>query len=491
MRDKYIQLIKDYIIHKPEYKQALDKLKRDTMLVGATEDEFEEAIKQLEITPEEIAVSNSNQNNIPANKPKRVLNMKKTIAFSSLLLITLISGILIFNNYEQNQKTVAVSNPIQNNPIKKTLEPLKEITALPVVYANSTPIDSKAVFSIPSDNVKLTFSGKPKKEVLGFFPYWMTDQIDKIDFSSLTSISIFGLETNGKGEIVTSGEGGKTDPGWAMWHDEIMDKLIKKARLNNLKIYLTIKSFNNANIENLSNSDDAQKAFVANISYLVSSKNIDGVNIDFESSPTINDKVREGFTRLIKNLRVELKRQNPNSILTIDTYLSSGSEQGLFNLPALSAYTDAFIIMGYDMHTALGEPGPVAAMGGATNVIGYVQNYLEKIPEDKIILAVPYYGYDWSVNKDQAETKILPYAQIAEASKKTKLIWDENSQTPSYSYIENGTERIVHFDNVRSLGIKYDFINNKNLKGVGIWALGYDGLNSDLQKLLIDKFITE
>jgi spore germination protein YaaH len=273
-----------------------------------------------------------------------------------------------------------------------------------------------------------------------------------------------------------------------MWQNPNLPALINKARSRNLKIFLTIKNFNNDNIEKLAISDEAQQQFVANVSYLVNSRNLDGVNIDFEPTKGMDQKTRDGFTRLIKNLGIELRKQNPSTQITIDTYLVSGSEQGLFDLQKLASEIDAFVIMGYDMHTLRGDPGPLAAMGGNANVIGYVQNYLEKIPPSKIILAVPYYGYDWPQTKDQAEGKAVPYAVIAENLKNSKLSWDENSQTPFYAYSENGVGRVVHFDNIRSLGIKYDFINNKDLKGVGIWALGYDGNNTDLQKLLNDKF---
>jgi spore germination protein YaaH len=132
-------------------------------------------------------------------------------------------------------------------------------------------------------------------------------------------------------------------------------------------------------------------------------------------------------------------------------------------------------------------------MGGDTNIIGLVQGYLEKVPPEKLILAVPYYGYDWPLTLNSSSSSspsaaIISYAELAQASKEHKLIWDETSQTPSYKYTDKGTQREVHFENVRSLGIKYDFVTAKNLKGVGIWALGYDGLNSDLQRLIVDKF---
>ncbi len=482
MRQKYVELVKNFISKKPEYKETLDEIKQDTQIVGATEEEFEQAIKEIESTPQEI------KNEVGGSKVVKVIKSRPRafkIAVAVLLMFFLIPSFVIVYNDNFSKQEAITSVPREESIVKN----IKKETVR-VVYANSTPIDVSKVFSVNPDRVVLAVTGKPKKEVLGFFPYWMMENWDKVNFGALTSVALFGLEVNGNGEIVTRSDDGKIDPGWDMWQNPNLPSLIRRTRNNNLKVYLTFKSFSNENIEALSNSDDSQQRFVANASYLVSSRNLDGVNIDFEATRGFDQKTRDGFTRLIKNLATELKKQNPNAQVSIDTYLVSGAEQsGLFDLPKLAANTDAFVIMGYDMHTLKGDPGPVAAMGGNANIIGYVQNYLEKIPASKIILAVPYYGYDWPANKDSAESKAIPYAILAENLKKNSLLWDENSQTPYYNYSDGEVSRIVHFDNVRSLGIKYDYINNKNLKGVGIWALGYDGNNTDLQKLLIDKFI--
>lgn len=478
MRQKYVDLVKDFITKKPEYKATLDDIRNDTLSVGGTQEEFEEAVKEVE------------RGNIGPAK-KNPFKSKKVIRMGAVVILVLFlipSFVFVYSNQDDNQKITKATNStvVQDKTI---VEKVKDDT-VKVVYANSVPIDTSKVFSVNPNKVVLAYPGKPKKEVLGFFPYWMMENWEKVNLGALTSVSLFGLEVNANGEIVTRSDDGVIDPGWDMWNNPNLPLLIRKAKSNNLKVYLTVKSFSNDNIENLSKSDDAQQRMIATVSYLVSSRNLDGVNIDFEPTRAMDQATRDGFTRLIKNLNVELKKQNPKSELTIDTYLSSGSEQGLFDLPKLVQDLDAVVIMGYDMHTPKGDPGPLAAMGGGANVIGYVQNYLEKIPPSKIILAVPYYGYDWPANDSEEDGKGVPYAQIAEAVKTSKFSWDENSQTPYYSYIENGKSRIVHYDNVRSLGIKYDYVISKELKGVGIWALGYDGNNTDLQKLLIDKFIT-
>lgn len=514
MRDKYIELIKEYIRIKPDYKETLNELKNEVVSIGATEEEFEEAIRQINepasnlpnnqldnssndfisentVQPDIEDIENKERfyrvKNLFKSIPNNLSNKKKYIAAVAVILIILSVG----NQTINNQKARNVSG--YKMPQVKIAAPKTE--AIPVVYASTQAVDPEKIFSIKSNKIQLTVTGKPKKEVLGFFPYWMLPKYDKISFAALTSISLFGLETDANGNIITKNDNSDIVGGWNMWNDPNLDKLIQKAKLNDVKVFLTIKSFDSLNIEKISTSDTSQKTLIANTLYLVNSKNLDGVNIDFEYLGVPPDEIRNGFTRFITNLNAELKRQIPNAKLTIDTYLSSGSEKGLFNIGVLSQNLDAFVIMGYDMHTPLGKPGPLSAMGGDTNIVGYVQNYLEKTDASKLILAVPYFGYDWPTDAsslNSGDVKILPFAEISDGSNGLKLSWDENSQTPYYTYKDNvGVSRIVHFDNVRSLGIKYDFINRKNLKGVGIWALGYDGESQDLEKLLIDKFIKQ
>jgi spore germination protein YaaH len=493
MRDQYIELIKGYIKEKPEYESALDELKACVLAIGATEEEFDEAIRQVtnvQKSPESIPVENQND----PEKPEKLAGFMKYLKIKKRYVIALISAIVIatvliqLNALNTGYKITVVQNPPSIN------RPVPAIQAIPVVYANSNPVDAEKIFSIKSPKIApLAITGKPKKEILGFFPYWMLSEENKINLDTLTSVSLFGLEVDGNGNIAPSNDN-QTEDG-SIWKNPKVDVFIKRAKSQDLKIYLTLKSFNNSNIEKIAQSDVAQKNLIANALYLVNSKGLDGINIDFEYLGNVSNVIRDGFTRLIYNLNSELKRQIPDGVLTVDTYLVSGSEKQLFNLPILAKSVDAFVIMGYDMHTPHGSPGPVSAMGGDTNIIGYVQNYLEQVDSSKLILAVPYYGYDWpkDIASPSAEmVYTLPYAEIAQQNKDSQILWNDTSQTPYFTYKDADEQnRIVYFDNVRSLGIKYDFINRKKLKGVGIWTLGYDGQNQDLEKLLIDKFINQ
>ena len=67
-------------------------------------------------------------------------------------------------------------------------------------------------------------------------------------------------------------------------------------------------------------------------------------------------------------------------------------------------------------------------------------------------------------------------------------MWDVVSQTPWIRWNDNGWNQ-VWYDDSLSLDLKYDFAIQKNLKGIGIWALGYDGNRSELWNLIEKKFV--
>jgi hypothetical protein len=66
-------------------------------------------------------------------------------------------------------------------------------------------------------------------------------------------------------------------------------------------------------------------------------------------------------------------------------------------------------------------------------------------------------------------------------------IWDSYSLTPWYKYQSPDWYQGWYDDSV-SLGIKYDYVNSQNLKGIGIWALSYDGSNTELWNTISSKF---
>ncbi|CAN5197509.1 hypothetical protein BH11PAT1_BH11PAT1_2780 [soil metagenome] len=511
MRQEYITLVKKYIGRKPDYKSKLKDIKNSLVSLGASTAEIDEGIRQFEIDQQRSLLPGVSPQVKPANQlPQvyqqsalqkspsawdKITHMHVATSAVGLGIVFLLIGIYfltaINTNSTPNGKTLSTLAHDFTNQGSKLPGGIA-----PPVYANSQSVDAKQVFKYtPSSPISLAVSGDPKKEVFGFMPYWMLDAEDKISLNALTTIALFALDVDGKGNIVTTSSEGKPNPGWAMWNDPKLNDFINRVKKKRLNIQLTIKAFNNDDIEKLVTSDEAQKTFVANAIYLVNAKSLSGINLDFEYVGNPDTRITEGFTRLVTNLSTELQRQIPHSTLTIDTYINSAQIPRLFDVEVLANYVDAFIVMGYDIHTPLGSPGPISPMEGEMGILWFMESYLEKVQPEKLILAVPYYAYDWAVpnvglSGVSTATTILPYAEIAELSLKQNILWDDSSQTPYYKYKNeaDATVHEVHYENARSLGIKYDYVNRKNLRGIGIWALGYDGLNADFRSLILEKF---
>ncbi len=444
----------------------------------------------------------------PATSPKAPEDSNKKIKFLEKLIevevgflilgVVIIAGLISLAVYVVNTKINTLDKSPQleaQSGQNKNVVGIAGQNNLPQVYITEQSLSIDKAFNATPNQIKLTVNGQFKKEVFGYMPYWAVSKADDINIKVLTSVSYFGLDVNSKGEIVKSGDA------WNTWqNDPNLVAFIRKLKKNRVKAMLTFKSFSNQDIEGLLNSPDSNRQFINNVLYQVSSKSLDGVNLDFEYSGTPSEQTRDKFSILVSNLNQALKQQYPKSILTISTYVTSGTKKDLFDIDLLSQNSDGLVIMGYDFSTPNSSlAGAVSPLGGSSqNLTSFIDAYLETVPPEKIILAVPYYGYDWqtkdrsensAVEGDRSTVGVLPYAVIMDATRNTTINWDEDSQTPWYSYVDNsGQNHVVHFENTRSLGIKYDLVNKKKLQGVGIWALGFDGRNTDLAQLLADKF---
>lgn len=437
--------------------------------------------------------------------------IKTELLFNVLLVLLLavtvyVSLVLRIDILKFFNKKVAPIVGQSNNVVGSLNSSFRVMAAEPAflspVYINRQGVDLEKTFQDSSSSARLTAYNRLKNEVMGFLPYWVIPKLDQIDISTVTSISYFGLEVNGKGDVIQYDDSGKPIEAWTyLQKDKRLANFINKAKQSKLKIYLTLKCFNQDNIVSLVTSEKTRENFIKNAIFLMNSKALSGLNIDFEYIGTPDEKVKNGFSALIIDLYKAMKKQYPNSVLTIDTFVDAASANRIHDIPVLAQNSDGLVIMGYDFHTPNSSTaGPVAPFEGSSlSIKGLMASYLDKAPAEKLILAVPYYGYDWPVKQGSSafevtgvkqEVNILPYGEIASATKNTNISWDETAQVPWYSYQDSITKqsRVVYFENVRSLGIKYDFVTQKKLQGIAIWALGFDGKRGELNQIIADKF---
>src|SRR4030043_1911004 len=98
MRNDYIRLIKEYIKLKPEYRSTLEEIKANVISVGVTEEEFEEAIKEVTGLPDSshlLATQDPQtlqEQKSPEGKYRRLAKVSIFVASFVLIVVVLLSS---------------------------------------------------------------------------------------------------------------------------------------------------------------------------------------------------------------------------------------------------------------------------------------------------------------------------------------------------------------------------------------------------------------
>ena len=360
-----------------------------------------------------------------------------------------------------------------------------------------------------------------RREVFGFLPYWELGSA--LDYSTLSTIAYFGVDLN------TDGTLNKTSNGWNGWVSSTMTSVINAAHAQGTRVVLTIQSFaydsggaaaQTAVLSSPTASLTAAQQIVAE----VIRRGADGVDLDFEP---IAPGQSANYVAFVRSLRAQLDAVHPGYELT---FCATGrpTTYDLANLLAPGA-ADAVFIMGYNLRG--GSPAVTGSIDPLTStLINYdltdvVNAFLAQAPASKIILGLPFYGEAWSTGT--ATTGNVPpanpttYGQPAEVYYSTAAtlaaknpgtttcqagwpqpcvlgkFYDPVEQTAWTAYYGNygGTQnswRELYFDDSQALGVKLTAIDGWNLRGAGIWALGYDNNNGDgdLTNTIAAKFET-
>ncbi len=347
---------------------------------------------------------------------------------------------------------------------------------------------------------------KNSKEVFGFAPYWNINKLANIDFKILTTLAYFGVEVDGNGNLV------KDDPGYQTFRSSEATSLFKKAHAGGTRVVLTLTQMRNNPILALMDSDEAQSNLIEESVNLVKQRGIDGINVDLEFAGDPGDYYRARFSQFVGNLTNRMHREVPGSHVTISVYASAVKDPKIYDIAALGRVSDGIFMMAYDFAVASSDNAiPTAPLNGHENgaywydIATAVDDFLKFMPSEKLILGVPYYGYNYLVYEPTVKAETRPsYSWRGRPASQTYTVvqdkfnssseavrgWDDNGKVGYIAYYvpETDTWRMIFMEDTRSLGIKYDFAKEKSLGGVGIWALGNDEGKRELWNLLKEKF---
>jgi hypothetical protein len=308
-------------------------------------------------------------------------------------------------------------------------------------------------------------------EMFGYAPYWTLPSSGGFDVANLTTLAYFSLGVNGDGSLQQSGGG------WNGYQSQDLADLVTRAHAANARVVLTVTCFDQTALNQLTSSPTAAATLSAALISAVSAKNLDGVNFDFEGQGSAD---RQGLTTLITQVSSALHGANPHWQVTMATYASAaGDPGGFYDIPALAPAVDGFFVGAYDMNNKT-APSPTAPLvGGNFSDTQALQEFTKVVPASKIILGVPYYGYDWPTASGASGAPAtgpespLSYAVITASGH--PVYWDPTTQTAWTSYQVGNQWHQTFFDDPQSLALKAQLANSFHIAGLGIWALGMDG----------------
>ena len=354
---------------------------------------------------------------------------------------------------------------------------------------------------------------KTGKEVFGFAPYWTINKLQNVDFNVLTTFAYFGIPVKSDGELDNK------DYGYEVFKSDKATALFKKAHDHGTRVVVTLTSMDNSTINALMDDSVAQRKTIDETVALVKQRGIDGVNIDFEYVGDPGQEYRNKFTKFVTDMTTKMHKEVPDSRVTVSVYASAVIDPKIYDLGKLADNSDGIFMMAYDFATLSADNAiPTSPLYGAKDgkywydVATAVEDFLTVMPANKLILGVPWYGYDYLVYEPSVKAATRPYwtwrgdpaaatysavqkdiTPTKDGAKGYQAGWDDTGKVgwKAYYVAETDTWRMVFFDDVRSLSFKYDFAKDKKLAGVGIWALGFDDGHTELWDLLNSKFGTK
>ncbi len=219
------------------------------------------------------------------------------------------------------------------------------------------------------------------------------------------------------------------------------------------------------------------KSIIDTIDRQIFENGYDGYQVDFEDLTAASEPLLTNFMKALYE-RLHPKGKLVTMALVSRTVTSTSQFSAAYNYSALAPYLDMATIMTYDFHYSGGEDGPVAPVDWQQRVMDYA---VPRLGANKILLGMPFYGYDWNLTKRQTDKSVRAvsrgYDEVMQLQKTYNgtFGYDQLAQTPYLDYTNNGEKHKVWFENVASLNAKFDLMKRQQVKGMAAWRLGFEG----------------
>lgn len=191
---------------------------------------------------------------------------------------------------------------------------------------------------------------------------------------------------------------------------------------------------------------------------------LDGIDLDYEAMRTAD---RESFSLFVELLASKLHGAGKILSVTVHAKTSDAATwdgPGAQDFDRIGAAADRVKVMAYDKHWSGSAPGAIAPLDWLGSVAAYATS---RIAAGKVIIALPWYGYDWGSGGGKGVT--WNEATALAASTGAQIARDANGEA-TFRYGEN----VVYFQDRESYERKLQYLiaSFPSLGGFAHWRAG-------------------
>lgn len=307
--------------------------------------------------------------------------------------------------------------------------------------------------------------------VLGFLPSWELPA-PSVDYRAFSEVSYFALQVEPKGRILESGSG------WEPLVNGEVDTFVSDAHQAGDRALLSLFTQTQSTLNQMAKAPAADGHLLADqVAPLLAAHGFDGVDLDIEGQEAFD---RAPFVKFVAAFSSRLRALGPHYSIVLNSYPQSAVDPAsFFDVKALSPYVNDFFVMAYEMNDQ-SSPGPTAPLVGENlSDASALASYEAVVPSSKIILGIPFYGYDFTASRKNppAITVGTPYAvTYAEVVATGRAaLWDPTSETAYESFKRSGQWHQIWFDDPVSVALKVALAAAFHTAGVGAWEIGMAG----------------
>jgi spore germination protein YaaH len=134
---------------------------------------------------------------------------------------------------------------------------------------------------------------------------------------------------------------------------------------------------------------------------------------------------------------------------------------------------DFMTLMTYDHHNSTTPPGPVAGYDWVKAALDYAT---ARVPRQKLLLGIPFYGREWMQSGDVTSARTLTFEDAQNRMEQLRVagLWDERWRTPWFQYRDDSGLHTGWYEDSRSLEAKLELMQKYHLRGFAAWRLGVE-----------------